>query len=108
MNTSNDFFSGLFEDRPIKTIGVVSAVASGFVYIPMFVGIVWFERFGSDKKRTILNKLVSSICYLGIFYLIVLQPLEKLRYILGPLPVPVCVAHFVLYNSLIVQGPVLP
>ena len=56
MNQS-DFFSGLFEDRPIKTIGVTLALASGTFYLAMFCGIIWFERFGSDKKRTILNKL---------------------------------------------------
>ena len=62
-----------------------------------------FEKFGSDNKRTILNKLVSSICFCSIVYFGILQPMEKMRYIFGRLPAWMCGLHFVVYNSIVVQ-----
>jgi hypothetical protein len=45
MNLSEeDFFSGLFEPRPVQVVGVVMSFVSSGVYIPMFYSIIWFER----------------------------------------------------------------
>ena len=100
---SSDFFDGLFENRPIKTVGVFLSVASSLLYILIFYSIIWYENFGSDKKRTILNKLVSSICTCAILWFLIVQPIEMMRYVFGPLPQWICTIHFVLKNIIGIQ-----
>jgi len=99
----SDFFSGLFENRPIKVVGIVVSILSTVVYIPLLSSIIWYEKFGSDKKRTILNKLVSSICSTAILWYSIVQPTETFRYIFGPLPAWMCNFHFILKNVLCIQ-----
>jgi hypothetical protein len=49
------------------------------ILLPLIYSIIWFERYGSDNKRPLLNKLVSSICWLGVFWFLVVQPIDVLR-----------------------------
>jgi hypothetical protein len=59
MSNDTDFFSGLTSPKPIKTFSLIFAGII-CVTIPIFLySIIWFERFGSDKKRTILNIVTS-------------------------------------------------
>ena len=57
------FFRDLFEEKTTKVISVVFATVGIFFLIPLTYGIIWYEHFGSDKKRTLLNKFVSSLCW---------------------------------------------
>ena len=102
--STNDYFSQLFENRPSKIIGVISTWLSILVYIPLLYSIIYFENFASDKKRTILNKLVSSICWCGIHYQVFCQVPEMIRYCFGPLPPFICYLHFVIKNIIVTQG----
>jgi hypothetical protein len=90
MNSSDDFFAGLTSGNPVRTI---SLTFSGLVclVVPAFIfSIIWFERFGSDKKRTLLNIIASFGCWTGIEYIYVIQTSEIFRYIHGPLPPSFC------------------
>lgn len=102
-NNSSDCFAGIFENRPIKIVGVSISVTSSLFYILIIYSIIWFEHFGSDKKRTILNKLVSSICACSIFWFSIIQPIEMTRYVFGPLPQWLCLFHFVIKNIVGIQ-----
>ena len=102
-NNIIDFFSGLFENRPIKVFGMVISIISSVFYVLLYYHIIWYEKFGSDKKRTILNKLVSSICAAGILWHGIVQPIEMSRYIFGPLPAWMCNFHFTLKNVIGIQ-----
>ena len=103
-NTStNDYFSQLFENRSSKIIGVILTWLSICVYIPLLYSIIYYEKFGSDKKRTVLNKLVSSICWCGIYYNLLSQVPEMICYCFGPLPPFICYLHFVIKNIIAIQ-----
>jgi hypothetical protein len=45
------------------TIAIVLSVLLSLIVIPSLYGIIWFERFGSDSKRTLINQLFASICW---------------------------------------------
>ena len=62
-----------------------------------------FEHFGSDLKRTILNKFVTSACFSGIQFVVFGQSLNILRYFIGPLPNLVCFVKTVLVQSVLIQ-----
>jgi hypothetical protein len=42
--SEEDFFSGLFEPRPVQEVGVVMSFVSSGIYIPVLYSIIWFER----------------------------------------------------------------
>ena len=56
-------------------------------------GIIWYERYGTDLKRILVNMLVTSICWSGIVWFLIVQSLEILRFTVGPFPEPLCLAQ---------------
>ena len=86
----SDFFVGLFEDRPAKLIAIIFSAVGGCLLVPLLYSIIWFEHFGSDKKRTLINKLVSSLCWTCFEWFFIVQMLDMIRYSFGPLPSFVC------------------
>ena len=77
---SEDFFSGLFENRPSKVIFVIVSIVGGFVLLPLVYSIIWFEQFGSDKKRTLINKFVSSVCWTCFEWFFTVQVRDKFNW----------------------------
>ena len=68
---NEDFYFKLLESNVAKNLSIALAVVFVVLVIPGVIGIIMFEKFGSDKKRTIVNKFISSMCYtlcLGNFF----------------------------------------
>ena len=99
----SDYFLDLFENRPSKIIAVTSSVVLNMIYLPILYSIIWYEKFGSDKKRTVLNKLVSSICWSSICYAFFCQIPLLIRYCKGPLPLWMCYFHIIVSNTITIQ-----
>lgn len=70
------------------------------VTLILLCGILWFERFGSDAKRTIFNKLVSLMSWNAIFWIVAAQMPDLKRHIFGPMSKPYCHIHQFIKNSL--------
>ena len=67
-------------------IHVIGITLSGLTIIgtsPLFLGVILFERFGSDKKRTLINLLVSSICWRFITWNLLVQLVTVFHFICG-------------------------
>jgi hypothetical protein len=54
-------FSGLYESGAIKTTLVSASLLLSAANVALSAGVVHFERFGSDSRRTLLNKLGSIL-----------------------------------------------
>ena len=54
-------------------ITVVLSVLLSVNVIPSLYGIIWFERFGSDSKRTLINQLFASVCWYLMVLILFLQ-----------------------------------
>jgi hypothetical protein len=65
----------------------------------MSYSIIWYERFGSDYRRTLLNQLISSICWNIVFQNMVNVPLEIILTTFGPLGEAFCLSHMILKNG---------
>jgi len=103
INKSIDFFESAFRDGPIKTTAIsVTLIFIAFL-IPIGYGIIWYERYGSDKKRILVNRLLTSLCWTGIVMHVVVTPIDILRYLYGPLPVQFCYFLVIVKNVLNVQ-----
>ena len=58
-----DFFEWLFECRASLLFFVILAYVGIPVAILLLYSIIWFEHFGSDLKRTIINRMVTHVCW---------------------------------------------
>ncbi len=97
-SSSSDFYSVAYENGPFKTATVVATLISIVIFVLTGYGIIWYEHYGSDKKRILINRLVSSLCWTGIELFVVVIPLEMLRYLIGPMPSALCQFHVIFKN----------
>jgi hypothetical protein len=97
--THEDFFKGVYEHQPVKTLILFLCLGLTIINILLLYSIIWYEHFGSDLKRTLINKFAVSICWCGIESEIVLQGLTMIRYTLGPFPSSVCIIRTILLYS---------
>ena len=98
--TTNDDFLSFTQTHLARNFCLAVSIVTFFTCIPLFIFIVWFEKYGSDKKRTILNMFVSKIILSCIFYLLFPHTIELLRFGLGPLSGILCGVHQVVKVSL--------
>jgi hypothetical protein len=100
MAPNEDYYTPLVENNFLKVASITFLMISNIVGIPLVYGMIWFERFGSDKKRTILNQLFSATCWIFILHVCCLVHLpEVFRYLHGPLPQCWCFLASVLRNA---------
>jgi hypothetical protein len=60
-NTIQDnYFEVLFENHFSKLISIIVTIVSVIILVGCNLAIIHYEQFGSDKKRTLINKLFSS------------------------------------------------
>ena len=52
--------------------------------------VIWYERFGSDKKRTLVNMLFAQMCWTTIAFMYSVHIIELIRYSYGPLASSLC------------------
>jgi len=90
---SSDYFAALTTDgtnKQWRNFSIIFSVFS-FTVIPVALySIIWFEKYGCDSKRTVLNRIASIICWTGFEYLFFIQIFETLRFVYGPLPKAFC------------------
>ena len=96
-----DFFPFMTEKSVLKWIGVAISCVSIIVGPVALYAVVWFEKFGSDKKRTLVNMLFSMTCWTTMAFCVLVQSIETLRYIVGPLTKFVCIAHLYVRYTLV-------
>jgi hypothetical protein len=102
-SAEEDYFAPAFENGPLKTSVIVLSILYLFFIIPSGLGIIWYERFGSDLKRNLINRLLTSVCWTGLIFYAIVQPIETARYIFGPLPKSLCLFHLMYKNVLNLQ-----
>ena len=89
-NMSNEpVYCGVFEDRPLKFAGMVISALLVLANMGLLLGMIWYERFGSDNRRTLMNKLFASICWAAIAQNLH-TVLDIFRYLLGPRTPSLC------------------
>ena len=96
-------FAELFEPQPLKTISVTLTILLVFCLMALNFGIIFYEKFGSDKKRTIINKLFSSTCWSVNAFYFFCQLTESFIYVYGPLPESVCFVHLINKRATVTQ-----
>ena len=87
---SEDFFNELYANRPSKFASLAVGCLLTVINVILLYGIIWFEHYGVDLKRTLINKSISSLCWSGIVSETIWFGLNFIRYSTGPLPPSIC------------------
>jgi hypothetical protein len=99
----NDFFAEAFANGPLKYFSIAATILFLIFLIPSGYGIIWYEHYGADSKRILINRCVASVCWTGIEFYVIVLPIDIIRYIFGPLPEGVCLFQLLLKNVINVQ-----
>ena len=74
-----DAFQLVRDHGPLKYASIAFTIVAAAIFLPGMYGIIWYERYGTDLKRILLNMIVSSLSWVGIVWYAILQPLEIIR-----------------------------
>ena len=89
-NNSTDFYAKVFKLNPLLICCILISVLSIIICPLIIYCIIWFERYGSDQRRTLLNRFTTMYCWAMIQYFLIVQLIETARFIFGPLPAVIC------------------
>ena len=103
-NSSTDFFEGIFENRWSKVVFIAFAILIIPIVLSLNYSIIWYEKYGQDLKRTIVNRIFSSICWTVIEFTLLVSILDLARYFFfGPLPKLFCWSQVIVKSGIILK-----
>ena len=94
-------FSVIFEPRLLKYVGAISSVTLVAIFFCFCLGIIWFEHYGSDLRRILINRLVSCICWCLLEGMIVFSLADVVLYFYRPFPEWMCYVQ-IIYRQVII------
>ena len=76
-NSTNSYYihicDDFLENGFSKIFSLLLSIILSCIFLPLLYGIIWYERFGTDLKRTLINQLFVSVCWYLMIIIIVLQ-----------------------------------
>ena len=107
-SASFDYFSHLFIGNAMPRYSFLSFAILSVLLCPFALYcVIWFEKFGSDSKRTLLNMLASQGCWSLIEFVYFIEIPEILRHFSGPFNPFFCFFQQInrsrIYNDLLLQ-----
>jgi hypothetical protein len=79
------------------TLTIVSIILG----TPILYFIIWYEKYGSNQKSTLINMFITMNCWSFIGMSVFVQTSVMFRYIYGQLPVFICNLQSVLKYSVV-------
>jgi hypothetical protein len=55
--SGNQTLSYILENSPIKSVSLAVTTLIIVTVVPLYYAIIWYERFGNDIKRTLINQV---------------------------------------------------
>ena len=95
----NEFFREMYADSNFKTL-TISIFFIGTIFgLILELGIIWYEKYGNHRYRTVLNRLFSTMSWFVVGYIVFVYIPEGIRYMIGPLNETFCDVHNFLKNA---------
>jgi hypothetical protein len=98
---TEDFFAGVFENRLSKSLSMSFAITAIPFVLTFSLSMIWYER--QFEKKTIVNKIVSLICWTLIEFTVLVTIPDLPRYVIGPLPELGCWIHQIVKNGIVAK-----
>jgi hypothetical protein len=90
VNVNETTFTAFYEWSPSKIIEILLSILSIFLVTPWLMYIIWYERYGDNHRRTLINQLVASQFYYWVFYNLFGQSLDVAITAFGPFGSQLC------------------
>ena len=100
ITNNTNMFENIYAFNWSMKLGIITSFINFLFFTPMFFAIAWYERYGTNQNRTLLNQLVSSICWVSIVQSCTILPLDIIVNLFGPLKLEYCTVYQVYRNSL--------
>ena len=94
----DNFFESVYDTSVSKTVPIAISIFAIFFFTPIAYFVIWDERNGPDTNRTLLNKLVVTVCGNSIVFLLLCQTSEVALSLYGPFPTWLCSCQNFLKN----------
>jgi hypothetical protein len=74
------------------------------VVVPVLLApIIWFDKYGTDNKRTFINMLNTSLCWMIIEYCAAVQLTEAVRFLYGPFSKSFCFLKTIVCSAYVTE-----
>jgi hypothetical protein len=60
-DSHSDLCAVILNNSIEKAVMLIFALIAPILLLPFLYGIIWYEKYGTDAKRTIINQLAASI-----------------------------------------------
>ena len=97
----NDFFGEMYSDSALLKATVATFFIGTVLGLFSMSGLIWYERNGNHRYRTVINQLFSTLSWTVVWYILLVYIPEGTRYIIGPLNETYCDFHNLLKNALL-------
>ena len=97
----NDFFGEMYSDSVLLKATVTTFFIGTVLGLMSMSGLIWYERNGNHRYRTVINQLFSTLSWTVVWYILLVYIPEGTRYIIGPLNETYCDFHNLLKNALL-------
>ena len=99
--SQNDFFGDMYSDSVLLKATLATFFIGTVLSLVSMSGLIWYERNGNHRYRTVINQLFSTLAWTVIWYILLVYIPEGTRYIIGPLNETYCDFHNLLKNALL-------
>lgn len=106
INGTTDYFKDLYLNPYNIAFFMISWTFLEVIGNGLLLGMIWYERFGTNYERTLLNSLNSYTCICILFNNIISVNVMCFRFSLGPYPPFVCIIqssiqHWTFFSALL-------
>jgi hypothetical protein len=96
----NDFFSQMYSSSALKQTTMIIFFSGAILGLILEFGIIWYEKHGNHRYRTVINQLFSTISWSVVTYILVVYIPYGIRYLAGPLHPMYCSIQTFMANVL--------
>jgi hypothetical protein len=95
-------FEQVYREPVVKPVFLASSVALGCINIPLCYGIIWYEQ--NNHYRTLINKLVASIIFYVVLWLLLTDVSAIVFVAAGPMGSVYCKLDIIAVNVIAMQA----
>ena len=107
LSKNETIFQEFYSFNVFHIFGLAVSLINVFAVTPLMSLIIWFQQFGTNHNRTLINQFVTSTCCCGMAFNLVGQIPEILIGIFGPFHETFCSFHIIIKNVIVAQFVVL-
>ena len=100
-------FQEFYSFNTFQAFGLLVSFINIFLITSLLLLIIWYEQYGSNHNRTLINQFVTSTCWSGVAYNLLAQVPEVAIGLFGPFNQNFCLFHSILKNTILSQLVVL-